>query len=486
MVKKGECFGELLDLDDVANLLVGSQVGDLSRKKHFMKTPQVNKRGEKKMNAKKKRCAVVGIGHRAYSWLDAIVKTYPKQVELTALCDTHIGRCEDVGKYYHITTANYTDYDRMLSEIKPDLVIVVSPEHVHTEHIVKALDASCGVATEKPLCIKAEDVARILDAEQRSGKKVFMGFNCRHIPLCSKIKELITSGVIGAPVSADLTWYLNYKGHGASYFRRWHRIMAKSGGLLITKGTHHFDLANWWIGDRPGSVFALCSLNFFGKGKGKFKGTRCRDCTHKTECEFFFDIKDNERKAAGLGYKVNTVRDYDGDGCVFSEEIDIYDTMAVLVRYKNGAVLNYSLNASVPFEGWNLAINGTKGRLESKITDNKPSPGWQEKYQIASPDGKTLKGKGFKITDWPADYGIHVIPHDGDDYQINVPNCAEGHGGGDFKIFDALFKGTLAGGDPLGIYASAIDGVSSMIIGAAANMSARTGEVIDIEKLLRG
>jgi hypothetical protein len=158
--------------------------------------------------------------------------------------------------------------------------------------------------------------------------------------------------------------------------------------------------------------------------------------------------------------------------------------MAVMVRYKNGAVLNYSLNASVPFEGWNLAINGTKGRLESKITDNKPSPGWQEKYQIVSPDGKTLKGKGFRITDWPAEYNIHVMPHTGDDYEIKPPNIADGHGGGDFKIFDALFKGTLMGGDPLGIYASAIDGVSSMIIGAAANISATTETPVLMSNLL--
>ena len=432
----------------------------------------------------RKRCAIVGIGHRSHSWIPQIVDTYKEQAELVALCDPMIQRCHDVNGYFGASAACYDNYDKMLKEIKPELVIVVTPEHVHTECIVKALDAGCEVATEKPLCTLAEEAVRILDAEKRSGKKVFMGFNYRHIPLCSKIKEVILSGAIGTPVSADLAWYLDYKGHGASYFRRWHRIMAKSGGLLITKATHHFDLANWWIGDRPESVFARASLNFFGKGKGKFKGTRCRDCAHKTECEFFYDIKDFERKKLELGYKINIVRDYEGDGCVFSDEIDIYDTMAVMVRYKNGAVLNYSLNASVPFEGWNLAINGTKGRLESKITDNKPSPGWQERHQIVDSDGKLLKGKGYRVTDWPAEYSIHIMPHDGDDYQIKLPNIADGHGGGDYKIFDALFKGTLKDGDPLGIYASAIDGVSSMIIGAAANQSALSGQPVAMKNIL--
>ncbi len=51
-------------------------------------------------------------------------------------------------------------------------------------------------------------------------------------------------------------------------------------------------------------------------------------------------------------------------------------------------------------------------------------------------------------------------------------------------VFDALFKGTLKDGDPLGIYASAIDGVSSMIIGAAANQSAISGQPVAMKNIL--
>jgi hypothetical protein len=55
----------------------------------------------------------------------------------------------------------------------------------------------------------------------------------------------------------------------------------------------------------------------------------------------------------------------------------------------------------------------------------------------------------------------------------------------DFKILGALFKGTLGDGDPLGIYAPEIDGVSSMIIGAAANISTKTGTPVHMSMLLR-
>lgn len=432
----------------------------------------------------RQRCAVVGIGHRAYSWITQIVRTYDDVAELVGLCDPVAARCRDANRYAGTAAACYTDYTLMLAELRPDLVIVVSPEHVHAEHIVSGLDAGCRVATEKPLCTTPEDAAAILEAEQRAGRPVFMGFNYRHIPLCSRIRQLVLDGAIGQPVSMDLTWYLDYRGHGASYFRRWHRLMAKSGGLLITKATHHFDLANWWMNDVPASVYARCARHFFGAGHGMFRGTRCRDCQHASECEFHYDIGDRERKARELNYTVPFVRDYEGDACVFSPDIDIYDTHAVTVEYAHGGILTYTLNASVPFEGWNLAINGTKGRLESKITDNKPSPGWQQRHQLVGPDGQLLKGKGCRLTDWPAECTIHLMPHDGDDTEIRLPNIADGHGGGDLRIFDACFRGTLDTADPLGLFASAIDGVRSMIVGAAANQSAVSGQAISIPALL--
>ena len=434
---------------------------------------------------KKKRCAVVGIGNRAHSWIGGIVELHPDAAELVALCDVNLDRCRDVNEAYKTRAAVYDNYDKMLAELKPDLVAVVSPERFHREHIVKALDAGCDVATEKPLCTTLDDADAIVAAEKRSGRKIFMAFNYRHIPLCSKIRELIQNGAIGRPVSMDLTWYLDYHGHGASYFRRWHRLLRESGGLLITKASHHFDLANWWMNDVPDQVSANCTRNFFGAGHNPYFGVRCRDCAHAGQCQWYTDacVKDRtEELSRELGYRVKGVRDYARDFCPFGADVDIYDTMSVQVRYRHGGQLTYSLNASVPYEGWNLAINGTKGRLESKITDNKPSPGWQQKHQVIGPDGKHLKGTGFRVTDWPAEYSIHIMPHTGDDYEVRLPNIADGHGGGDFKIFAAALADIYPEKDTLNIFASAVNGALSTAIGAAANQSAATGLPVDLQE----
>jgi len=418
----------------------------------------------------RKRCAFVGIGHRVGSWIDPAVTRYAGGVEVVGLCDPVVRRCEDVKEQYKLASAGcYGDYDRMLAETRPDMVVVCSPEGFHADQIVKALRAGARVATEKPLCVTGADARSILAAEREAGRPVYMGFNYRHVPLCLKVKELLLGGVIGEVVSADLSWHLDYRGHGASYFRRWHAVMANSGGLLIHKGTHHVDALNWWLDDRPETVFA------------------CRGCPHAGECEFYYDA-DPGRKAAELGYQPGHVRDYDGDLCVWRDEVDIYDTHALTIRYARGAVVNYSLNASVPWEGWDLRINGAGGRIETGINDGKPAAGWQ-RYGVAMQLGRTgrparvLNKDEFYMAGWPQNYTIQVFPHDKVAYQVEAPNIASGHGGGDEKITDG-FYGEAAVENPLGAFATAIDGAFSMAVGAAANESVRLRRAVEISEIL--
>jgi len=431
------------------------------------------------------RCALVGVGSRSFSWLNAIVKTHGDRNQLVALCDPHASRCRNANKMLGADAAVYDDYDRMLAEARPDLVVVTSPDALHAEHVVKALDAGCQVAAEKPLCTVGADAQAILEAQRRSDAPLTMAFNYRHVPLNLAIKELIADGRIGRPVSVDLAWYLDYRGHGASYFRRWHRLMDVSGGLLITKASHHFDLVNWFVADRPATVYAQCALNFFGAGKGKFQGKRCRDCPHADECEFFYDISDRRRRTRELGYEVADSDELAGDVCPFSDDVTIYDTMSLLVGYRGGCLLNYSLNASVPFEGWRLAINGTGGRLETGITDAKPTQGWQKRHKIVTRDGhRVLPTDEYYVVDWPDTYTIHVMPHDANAFEVSVPNVVAGHGGGDAKIFALALCGERPAEDPLSTFATALDGAMSMAIGAGANLSAETGRPVEIREVL--
>ena len=63
---------------------------------------------------------------------------------------------------------------------------------------------------------------------------------------------------------------------------------------------------------------------------------------------------------------------YHRDGCVFREDVDIYDTMSAVIKYSNGTTMSYSLNAFNPIEGYRLAFNGEKGRLEVRDYEQQP------------------------------------------------------------------------------------------------------------------
>jgi predicted dehydrogenase len=436
------------------------------------------------------RVAFVGIGHRAGCWIGPAVSEYAEHVNVVGLCDPVLQRCHDAIDHWQIDAPCYTDMGQMLAETQPDLTVITSPESVHRQQIVQALHAGSRVATEKPLCVTGEDAQTILEAQQTHGQPVLMGFNYRHIPLCQKIKSIIQSGVIGKPLSVQLNWMLDYHGHGGSYFHRWHGQMAQSGGLLITKATHHFDLVNWWLDDRPVEVYAQCRLNRFGSSNspyGSDHANRCQDCSQASQCEHFRKLN-TKQHSQELGYQVRQVHDYHGDLCVWRDEIDIYDTHALTVQYQSGCVMSYALDATAPYEGWQLVINGTNGRLETGIEDAKPAPDWQKHFVIRK------HGKGIErmpedqyfVSSWPAEYSIHVMPLDRVAYMEKVPNVAEGHGGGDQKIMrDAYLPAELNNEtDPLKTRADIIDGARSMAIGAAANQSTKLNRPVRINEIL--
>jgi predicted dehydrogenase len=348
----------------------------------------------------------------------------------------------------------YDDFGRMLDEARPDVVIVASTDATHHEYIIRSLAAGCDVITEKPMTIDEEKCRAILQAERDSGKKVTVTFNLRYAPYFAKVKELIQAGAIGDVNHIDLEWFLDRR-HGADYFRRWHAEMKNSGGLLVHKATHHFDIVNWWMNSRPAVVHAFGTRVKYGGGR-EGRGERCLNCGLKSSCEFYMDIESNpfmEKYYRGAEHVDGYIR----DRCVFDERIDIYDTMSVNVSYENGGLLTYSLVAYSPYEGWRAAVNGSEGRMELMNV-------------YGNADMKQ------------ADLGtIRIYRPNGSTEEVPVVSSAEGHGGGDARLREVLFKGGVA--DPLGRQADSMAGAASLLIGATANRSIAEGRALSIPDL---
>ncbi|HEY5448576.1 MAG TPA: Gfo/Idh/MocA family oxidoreductase, partial [Polyangia bacterium] len=209
----------------------------------------------------KKRYAIVGVGSRAYLYLDAIQTTHADRAELVGVCDTNAGRLElaraHARKAGRAEPAAYeaAAFDKMIAETKPDTVIVTSVDATHADYICHAMELGCDVITEKPMTTDAEKCRRILETRRRTGRHCRVAFNYRYMPVRGQIKELLVGGIIGDVMSVDFHWMLDTH-HGADYFRRWHGHKRFSGGLMVHKATHHFDLVNWWLSAVPVSVRA--------------------------------------------------------------------------------------------------------------------------------------------------------------------------------------------------------------------------------------
>lgn len=420
------------------------------------------------------KVVLVGTGVRGSSfWGKRLVEQYPEKLTFVGLCDINPGRARFAREYMGVTCPTFTDFDRMLRETRPDLVIVCTKDSTHHEFIVKGLEFGADVLTEKPLTTDEDRCRQIVAAERKSKKNLIVGFNYRWSPYMTKIKELLQNKSVGQITSVDFHWYLNTH-HGASYFRRWHGLMNGGGSLWVHKATHHFDLLNWWLDDTPEEVFAYGSLEHYGKN-GPFRGENCRKCAHKTECRYHWDIT---KSPQDMKLYVENEK-YDGyirDNCLFREEIDIYDKMSAQIRYQSGVVTNYSLTTYSPFEGWHIAFNGQKGRIEAWLDIP-----WMKSEHLDQAGLHALEmAQGSKDEQIVEPL---ILFRNWENYEtVNVISEKAGHGGGDSRLQDKIFLNPDAA-DPYRHSAGLRDGVMSVMIGIAARKSIQSGQPVKISSL---
>jgi predicted dehydrogenase len=312
----------------------------------------------------------------------------------------------------------------------------------------------------------------IFDAIDRTGRSLRVAFNYRYAPAYTALRRVMMTDSVGSPRCVDFSWLLDTS-HGADYFRRWHRERESSGGLLVHKATHHFDLVNWWIGSAPLEVFALGALAFYGSENAAARGKHYPYARYTGSAaardDPFALFLDRSETLRGLYLDAEPESGYIRDRNVFGEPITIEDTMTVTARYRNGALLSYCLVAYAPWEGLRVAITGDRGRVELDVMENVT--------HLMSDADKPRASKGaFK------EARLRVWPMFGHAYEIDIPSGEGGHGGADPLMLEQLF-GPSSPPDPYGRAASHVDGAASLLVGFAANESIRTGRRIRVEDL---
>ncbi len=441
-----------------------------------------------------KKYAIVGLGHRSAMFTSALLSRFGAETSLVGLCDTNQTRMDYYNARFEtaystpaIPTYTAPDFDRMIAEQKPDIVIVTSMDCTHHDYINRAMRLGCDVITEKPLTIDAEKCQTIIDTQKETGKNITVTFNYRYSPHSSKVKELLQRGAIGQVLSVHFEWLLDTR-HGADYFRRWHRDKLNNGGLMVHKSTHHFDLINWWLASTPETVFGFGQRAFYGKAHAEARGqtnTYARAFGSPAAVHDPFAIHlEKDPHLKGLYLEAEHEDHYYRDQGVFSDGITTEDDYALAVRYANGATMTYHLNAYAPWEGLRVMFNGTRGRLELE---------WVESAFNTLDNGAAIEQdylrefglEGATPVERVMDPTITLQPLWGKPVRVPLGSYSKGgHGGGDERLLSDIFSAHPEP-DPLGRAAGLKDGVASILTGIAANQSFATGLPVRADQLVR-
>ena len=432
------------------------------------------------------RYAIAGTGHRAQMYIDAAITVHRHSAAVVALCEPNPTRA---AYYVDAITQNGApapsvwlpdQLEQMIVSECIDRVIVCSPDDQHADLIVRTLNAGADVVVEKPLTVNEEGAAAIENAVANTGRDVVLTFNYRYSPRNSALRKVIQDGLIGEVTSVDFSWMLDTK-HGADYFRRWHRNKEHSGGLLVHKASHHFDLVNWWIASVPTRVFASGGLRFYGSNNATKRGMEMRPLrgTHEGEHDpFELDLRDDPRLKA-LYLDAEGHDGYLRDQDVFGPGISIEDNLALVVDYASGATLSYSLNAHCPWEGYRVAVNGTLGRVELDVVERGAVLVDEGLHPALDPSANDAALEGAMR---PVGEHILLQRHWEEAIEISIESSSGGgHGGGDELLLADVFEGHRD--DPLGRPASWKDGIRSIAVGIAGNRSLVTGQPVKTSEL---
>jgi predicted dehydrogenase len=311
---------------------------------------------------------------------------------------------------------------------------VTSPDFCHEEHAVAALAAGKHVYCEKPLAITTAGCDHILRAWQKSGKRLMVGFNMRHMNIFRCMKEIVDAGTIGEIRAVWVRHFVCYGGQW--YFHDWHACRKTATSLLLQKASHDIDMIHWITGKYTRRTAAFGGLDFFGGNKPN--KLECSACPERESCT-----------------EVNQWPHH--EYCCFRKEVDVEDNSVMIMDLEGGIKATYTQCHFTPDYFRNYTFIGTEGRIENLDDHSRV---------ICLTRSRSKKSKNLSNRTYD------IKPAEG------------GHGGADPVICNDFLDMILAGKEPV---STPVAGRMSVAVGCAATESLRHGgKIVAIPPLPKG
>ena len=220
---------------------------------------------------KKVRWGLVGTGRRCWQHIK-VIQRFPES-RIVALCDVWKERLEHALEMCSSDPpAAYEDYRDLLKRDDLDVILVATPNYVHNEVVLAALDTGRHVLTEKPMGITVAECNEMIEAASKAGKILQVGLQLRYSAFYQKVHSLLADGAVG---KLKFVWFNEFRGDWAKQSSdpeidkkiNWRFYKRLSGGTLLEKSCHYFDLFRWFIGKEPVRVAATGGVNFYDDGR---------------------------------------------------------------------------------------------------------------------------------------------------------------------------------------------------------------------------
>jgi len=169
-----------------------------------------------------------------------------KYGQIVAVCDSISKKANDLAETCN-ASAYYSIEDLLKKETKIDVVAVCTPNGLHAEHSIKALQAGTNVLCEKPLCISSADAFKMIDTAKKNNKRLFVVKSTRYNPALAALKKSLEENRLGRVYSFQLNCFWNRP--PAYYSNSWKGDKLLDGGTLFTQFSHYIDALLWLLGD---------------------------------------------------------------------------------------------------------------------------------------------------------------------------------------------------------------------------------------------
>lgn len=405
--------------------------------------------------------ALIGAGQRGTYAYGPFASDSPTELRFVAVAEPRPERRRRFAEMHDIAPEHqFSSWQDLFDAPRlADAVLIATPDRLHHEPAVAALESGYHVLLEKPMATSVADLTNLVATADRTGLLLQVCHVLRYTPFFETLHEAVISGRLGDIVAVSHRENLVYWHMAHSYVRgNWSRT-ADSAPMILAKACHDFDIIDWNLQDPVVTLQSFGSLKHFRSEHAPAGApARCTDgCPAAAECPYEATRLYLEESLTGWPVHVITddlspagrlaaLQNGPYGRCVYRCDNDAVDHQVVAMELTSGTTVSMTVQGHSHEEGRTMRYDGTRGTIRAKF--------------------------GFRSD---IEHHDHLT---GRRSHLPIPGARSGHGGGDFGVLRAFVAAMR--GDPSSI-STGREVLESHLLALAAEQSRLTGQPVDMQ-----